>query len=93
MINQLFFHTKAAHGKVRVTVSAVIQNGNAHFGVSRCSANDSFNKKKGRLIASGRANKAPFTITEAPEQGLTTWFLDKAKTIAEKVIAKPELVH
>lgn len=92
-MKQLFFHTKHNPKQSRVTVAGVIENGNIKFGVSRCSANDAFVKKTGRSLAITRAETQPFTIIEAPQDKLISWFVYKAKAIAGQVAAKPELVH
>lgn len=92
-MNKLFFHTKHNPKQPRVTVAGVIENGNIKFGVSRCSANDSFVKKVGRSLATERAEKQPFTIIEAPKDHMISWFVYKAKAIAGQVASKPELVH
>lgn len=92
-MNKLFFHTKPAKNTSRITVAAIIENGTVKFGVSRCSAKDSFVKKQGRMIASGRALKKPFTITPSPEANLIPWFVGKAKEIAFNVEHNPQLVH
>lgn len=52
------------------------QENTMQIGRSECSLNDQFNKKIGRKIAEGRANKSPeFTLTvNSPEQARNAFF-------------------
>ena len=58
------------------------------FGISKCSVKDQFNKKIGRVIAKGRAEKYPIiiniTIGEIKNNKLGTCFLNKSLELLEK---------
>lgn len=57
------FHEKEVNEKgQRRTIAAVVTNNTMSIGISICGPRDNFNKKLGRVIATGRANKKPFKL-------------------------------
>lgn len=60
----LFYHSPfVANKQPRVTICGIFTKDEGtpclKIGVARCSQKDNFSRKKGRLIAEGRANKRP----------------------------------
>jgi len=48
--------------------------------MSECSEKDLFDKKKGRLIATGRAEKKPVVVIDIPTEGkITDLFVNTCK--------------
>lgn len=90
---QFTFHSKGHPGQVRVTVAAVVEQGEAKFGVSRCSTKDQFVRKIGRERALERAVQKPlfkFRVPTTHEH--IKWFVENAKFIAEQVKLNPAMV-
>lgn len=94
----LFFHSAPAK-KRRVTVAAVVtDDGIINIGVAKCSALDAFSKRKGRSIASVRANTAgryaTYTVDDVPnEVGIGRWFRTLAQDIVKEVMTKKSPLH
>jgi hypothetical protein len=82
--NTYVLHTRAGNSP-RVTVAAVINGQTVNFGAARCSTNDQFNKKIGRHIAIGRANKNPIGHMMLPQENFSQWFTTNAAELAKKV--------
>jgi hypothetical protein len=87
----LYFHS-APVKKRRVTVAAVVtETGVIRIGIAKCSALDQFSRKKGRSIATIRANSRGvyevYPTSVVPEgTSIGHWFKDKAQHIAEAVL-------
>lgn len=61
-MNRVFFmHGEADRGN-RYTLAAALNGDQLKVGLSICSSKDQFNRKKGRLIAAGRAEVRPIVI-------------------------------
>jgi hypothetical protein len=58
MNNVFFMHGEADKGN-KYTLAAALNGDQLNVGLSICSSKDQFNRKKGRLIAAGRANARP----------------------------------
>lgn len=82
MNNTLFIHSKT---EPKVTVALVIEGQTANFGLSRCARNDQFSKKKGRLIAEGRAKKNPYAKGTVPHENFAQWFQLHANQMIQEV--------
>ena len=95
----LFYHSPFKGNKEpRVTVCGLVQENlgrddvSVSIGLSRCSEKDPFNKKKGRVIAVGRAMKNPtshFVVSKGTE---LKKFYNVAESLADEVIHHPEYV-
>ena len=59
-----YFHSKPIPNQRRVTIAGVFDSENQQilFGVAECSKKDQFNRKRGRMIAQGRAGKSPIRV-------------------------------
>lgn len=99
MNKTLFFHT-AYPGKgkkgVRITVAGIKQDdGTMKFGVSRCTADDNFSRKKGREIAETRATSDDKYFARLPivveEDATIKWFANAAAAIGEMFTTVPTL--
>jgi len=69
----------------RVAIAAEHSEGELKIAVARCSNNDSFNRKKGRMIAEGRLAKGKTFVTLPMESCSTKEFYEVATKIADKV--------
>lgn len=71
--------------KTRKAAFAGIQQGdNLHIGLSVCSEQDVYDKKKGRKIAEGRAMKKPAVIVDLrnyPGEKLSNVFVNQVKKL------------
>lgn len=95
-MNQPFYLHSQPSKDGRVTVAAVINEGKMQFGVSKCSPRDSFNKPKGRLIATGRANKNPNMVVEIPQSVVNSkkygeFFVANARVLVKKTLNSERL--
>jgi hypothetical protein len=77
------FHEKEVNSKgQRRTFAATVNNNTMSIGISICGPKDNFNKKLGRVIATGRANKKPSkTITITNNNDLRDIFFNAVKTL------------
>ena len=63
MTTTFLFHEKSKNEKgQRRSIAGKIENNELKIGVSICGPKDQFNRKLGRKIAEGRANKSPFKV-------------------------------
>lgn len=83
----LIFHAKEASGR-RVCVAATIVDGDMRFGTAICSPKDSYNRKLGRTIASGRANVRPGVVIPVGGRDEVKLFLTHAQAIAASEVEK-----
>lgn len=61
------FHEKQVNEKgQRRTIAATVKDNTMSIGISICGPRDNFNKKLGRVIATGRANKKPSKLITIP---------------------------
>ncbi len=85
-MKKLFYHSPfTGNHQPRLTFCALIDEARPEeikVGVARCSKNDQFSKKKGRMIAEGRAAKVPFVLFANPERTVST-FVQTCKAITE----------
>lgn len=95
----LFYHSPfEGNKKPRVTVCGLVQENNGRddvsvsVGLSRCSEKDQFSKKKGRLIAIGRAFKNPVSNFTASKGTELKKFHEVASLLADEVIYHPDYV-
>jgi len=70
-----------------VTVAGVIANNNLQVSTSECSAKDQFTKRKGRMIAEGRAIKKPSVIGILPAD--TKDYIKTFLSIAKQFVDVP----
>lgn len=63
-------HSPINYKNERLSICGMFQQGILNVGISRCSNKDQFEKAKGRLVATGRAEKCPvYTInTTTPKK-------------------------
>lgn len=73
----------------------VVNNNTISFGVARCSKNDQFTKKMGRIRALGRAKSSrPYhSRTLEDNESLPKAFLQLAKNIVYQVNNNPKLIE
>lgn len=82
--NELFFYPVTVGTQRRRTIAGVIDkdNGVLRIGISECSNKDMFEKKKGRMIAKGRALSRHAQLVELDSTKLlTTQFVELAKSL------------
>ena len=76
---ELLIHSKHGSGR-RYTLAAVVKTDETQtmqIGFAVCSEKDHFERKKGRMIASGRAEKRPIMIVAATDDFLSNMSLFK----------------
>ena len=83
MKNQLFFYPEVKSNGRRATIAGIIDDSNnqLRIGIAECSPKDQFTKKKGRMIAAGRAaSKHALQVVELSEHP-TVQFVEIAKSL------------
>lgn len=69
----------------KVAFAGLVKDNKLQIGISECSEKDIFDKKKGRLIATGRANKKPVLVIDIPTEGkITDAFVQACKGILKE---------
>lgn len=81
-----FRHCPENYKGERITIAGLYSNGKLKIGVSRCSNKDQFDKKKGRLVSLGRAEKCPLyeVDTNTPKKSFTEIFQTLEKDFMDK---------
>lgn len=74
--------------KRKIAISAIVEDNVMKFGRAECSEKDTFDKKKGRIISEGRANKTPFHTINLSEEKytgkrVTDIFIDYCKEVVK----------
>jgi len=86
-----FRHSKESDSLRRFTLAGIVKDNNLHIGHSVCSEKDSFSKKKGRIIAAGRAQKNPIMVVEI-ETDAVAKFREVFKAFIEPATCNADLL-
>ncbi len=86
------YHSSTSTGNSRVTVCGEFTNGKLNLAVSRCSNADNFNRKRGRLIASGRLAKGKLAGSVSLNNCSSETFHEIAIPLAQKVVESKVVV-
>lgn len=90
--NVRVFHSKHTSNRApRVTIVGINDNGTMKFAAARCSKKDQFNRKKGRIIATGRLQTEKI-VHSAPIAQDPFPFYEIAKDLSSKIIEDPTLI-